>query len=73
MRKTLICLALATLMMNHVQAQSDQPVWTGTWATAVEWTGPSDMPKASLSNRSLREIIHVSREKGETIEETADE
>lgn len=41
-------------------AQSNEPSWTGTWATAVEFTGPQDMPKASLSNRSLREIIHVS-------------
>ena len=37
-----------------------QENWTGTWATAVEWTGPGDMPKESLSNRSLREIVHVS-------------
>lgn len=34
--------------------------WTGTWATAVEKPGQGDMPKASLSNRSLRQIIHVS-------------
>lgn len=34
--------------------------WTGTWATSVEYTGPSDMPKKSLSNRAIREIIHVS-------------
>ncbi len=34
--------------------------WSGTWATAVEKPGQGDMPKASLSNRSLRQIIHVS-------------
>ena len=46
-------LTLATTM----QAQTD---WTGTWATAAEFTGPSDMPKASLASTSLREIIQVS-------------
>ena len=39
---------------------NDDKVWTGTWATAVEYTGPSDMPAKSLSDRSVREIIHVS-------------
>lgn len=39
---------------------SAQNVWKGTWATAVEWTGQGDMPKASLSNRSCRQVIHVS-------------
>ncbi len=39
---------------------SAQEVWKGTWATAVEWTGQGDMPKASLSNRSCRQVIHVS-------------
>lgn len=34
--------------------------WEGTWATAPEFTGPGDMPKASLSNRAARQIIHVS-------------
>ena len=37
-----------------------QEVWKGTWATAVEWTGKGDMPKESLSNRSCRQIVHVS-------------
>lgn len=46
-------LTLATTML----AQTD---WTGTWATAAEFTGPSDMPKASLASTSLREIIQVS-------------
>lgn len=34
--------------------------WTGTWATAVEYTGKGDMPARSLSNRSVRNVIHVS-------------
>ena len=60
MKKTLLLAALAVTLLGQAQAQSNEPNWTGTWATAVEWTGPNDMPKASLSNRSLREIIHVS-------------
>jgi lysophospholipase L1-like esterase len=35
--------------------------WTGTWATAPEFTGKSDMPQTTtLDNTSVREIIHVS-------------
>lgn len=41
-------------------AQHTDKSWTGTWATAVEFTGPGDMPKAPLSGRSLREIVQVS-------------
>ena len=41
-------------------AQDAEKTWTGTWATAVEFTGPGDMPKTSLSNRALREIVQVS-------------
>ncbi len=47
-------------MACGAQAQNTEEGWTGTWATAVEFTGPGDMPKASLSGRSLREIIHIS-------------
>lgn len=41
-------------------AQNAEKSWTGTWATAVEFTGPGDMPKSSLSGRALREIVQVS-------------
>ena len=41
-------------------AKEDGGQWTGTWAAAAEFTGPSDMPKESLSERSLREIVKVS-------------
>lgn len=41
-------------------AQDTEKTWTGTWATAVEFTGPGDMPKTSLSGRALREIVQVS-------------
>ena len=40
-------------------AQDAEKSWTGTWATAVEFTGPGDMPKSSLSNRALSEIEQV--------------
>lgn len=59
MKKILLTLAM-TAAMTGAMAQQNEASWTGTWATAVEFTGPGDMPKASLSNRSLREIIHVS-------------
>lgn len=58
-KKTLLAMAVSMLMTN-AYAQSANDGWTGTWAAAVEFTGPGDMPKKSLSNRSLREIIHVS-------------
>lgn len=59
MKKLFLTLAMAATMTSAM-AQQNEASWTGTWATAVEFTGPGDMPKASLSNRSLREIIHVS-------------
>lgn len=58
-KRILLSMALAAMTFS-AQAQSVNDGWTATWATAVEFTGPGDMPKASLSNRSLREIIHIS-------------
>lgn len=58
MRKQFLSLAFVAVASMSVAQTKD--IWTGTWATAVEFTGPGDMPKQSLSNRSLREIIHVS-------------
>lgn len=57
MKKLTFLIAMIALCLN-VNAQSAD--WTACWATAVEWTGKGDMPKSSLSNRSLREIIKVS-------------
>jgi len=35
--------------------------WTGTWATAPEFTGKGDMPQTStLTGNAIRQIIHVS-------------
>ena len=53
-----LLLALATIVAVH--AKDTDLKWTGTWAAAAEFTGPSDMPKSSLSDRSLREIVKVS-------------
>ncbi len=50
-----VCLSLCC---EGVCAQSEQ--WVGSWAAAAEFTGPSDMPAAPLTGRTLREIIQVS-------------
>lgn len=69
MKKSLLLLATSLFLSIGAGAKTVMPlgedstgdkVWTGTWATAVEYTGPSDMPAKSLSDRSVREIIHVS-------------
>ncbi len=49
----------ALCLSIHTMAQETSE-WVGTWATAAEFTGEGDMPKESLTNRSLREIVHVS-------------
>ena len=59
-RKTITFVSLALMLAGNVQLSSAQKVWKGTWATAVEYTGQGDMPKASLSNRSCRQVVHVS-------------
>gem|GEM_PF-2841776 len=51
---------MALMLAGNIQLSSAQKVWKGTWATAVEYTGQGDMPKESLSNRSCRQIVHVS-------------
>lgn len=58
MRKILITSMLVCLALVSLSAQNK---WTATWATAVERPfSASDMPQTSLSNNSLRQIIHVS-------------
>ena len=55
---------LSSAMMACAQkaptTATSSPRWIGTWATAVEKPGQGDMPQSSLSNRSARQIIHVS-------------
>lgn len=57
MKKILFIVFLFTMICLKVSAQES---WAGSWATAVEYTGESDMPRSTLSNRSVRQIIHVS-------------
>ena len=52
-------LLFVSLLMAST-AVTAQNAYTGTWAAAAEWTGPGDMPKTSLANTTLREIIQVS-------------
>jgi len=61
MKKKIFLSAVFSLCMTVgvVSAQQSEK-WEGSWATAVEWTGQGDMPKESLSNRAIRQIIHVS-------------
>ena len=57
-KKTIFLIISILMWMNTISFA--QQTWKGTWATAVEWTGKGDMPKESLSNRSCRQIVHVS-------------
>lgn len=59
MKRTVISILSAISILGCV-AQNQEKSWTGTWATAVEFTGQGDMPASSLSGRSLREIVQVS-------------
>ncbi|MFW5531925.1 MAG: SGNH/GDSL hydrolase family protein, partial [Segatella copri] len=59
-KQTIKILLLALLLAGSSSLAFAQKVWKGSWATAVEWTGKGDMPKESLSNRSCRQIVHVS-------------
>ena len=52
--------SIVTLLLLVTSPLFADQRWEGTWATAPEFTGPGDMPKASLSNRAARQIIHVS-------------
>ena len=47
-------------MLSVCMSSCAQDAWKGTWATAVEYTGKGDMPKASLTDRSCRQVLHMS-------------
>ena len=59
-RQAIKILSLALVLATSSSVAFAQKVWKGSWATAVEWTGKGDMPKESLSNRSCRQVVHVS-------------
>lgn len=56
MKKTVFILFFTLLLSITSRAG-----WTGTWASAPEFTGPGDMPqKENLTGNALRQTIHVS-------------
>lgn len=58
--KSLYSFLVMALMALPVSAQKNLP-WVGTFATAAEFAGKSDLPqKTNLANTSLREIVQVS-------------
>ncbi len=58
MKKFILTSALALLAVAGLQAQTK---WTATWATAIEAPlAESDMPKTTMTDHSLRQVIHVS-------------
>ena len=58
MRKIIITSLLALLAVSGLRAQTK---WTATWATAIEAPlSDSDMPKTTLTDNTLRQVIHVS-------------
>ncbi len=69
MRRISILLLIAAVSMTMSAQQkakkgelaASNNTWEATWATAIEFTGQGDMPASSLSNRSIRQIIHVSK------------
>src|SRR5574344_2495391 len=60
MKKLLPILILTLSLMTSLNTRAQVTHWTGTWATAPEYTGPSDMPVSTLSNHSLRQVVRVS-------------
>lgn len=49
------------LLCAFIMSLSSRADWTGTWATAPEFTSEGDMPQTeTLAGNSLRQTIHVS-------------
>lgn len=58
MKQTLTALLLLACLTAFARKE---PSWTGTFATAVEYTGRQDMPqKTTLTGNTLRQTFHVS-------------
>lgn len=64
MMKELLLSSSFVCLLSMAACQSQKDVsrdWVCTWATAPEYTGPSDMPlTTNLSDCTLREVIRVS-------------
>lgn len=58
----LLCLALAASAQRQCSATPPSAdSWVGTFATAPEYTGPTDMPQhIGLSGNTLRQVVRVS-------------
>lgn len=61
MLQTLVLALWAQTCRTASCCHSESPSqWTGTWATAVEYTGQGDMPRHSLASTTLRQVVRVS-------------
>ena len=60
MKKIFGLIFLMFFLVNIENSNAQENRWTGSWATAPEFTGKGDMPASSLSNRSVRNIVHIS-------------
>ena len=61
MLQTLVLALWAQTCRTASCCHSESPSqWTGTWATAVEYTGQVDMPRHSLASTTLRQVVRVS-------------
>jgi lysophospholipase L1-like esterase len=43
-----------------VSGNGGTPIWVGTWSGAPQLTEPANLPPASLTNATLRQVVHVS-------------
>jgi len=46
--------------MSLTASGSSAPAWVGTWSGAPQLTETANLPPASLSNSTLRQVLHVS-------------
>lgn len=60
MKKIFGLIFLMFVLVNVQNSNAQEKKWTGSWSTAPEFTGKSDMPASSLSDRSVRNIVHIS-------------
>lgn len=60
MKRLFTTIITTALALGATAQNANEPQWTGTWATAVEYTGQGDMPRCSLAETSVRQIIRVS-------------
>jgi len=49
------------LLITQWGGQTNEGRLEGTWSAAAEFTGEGDMPRTSLANTTLRQVIKVSR------------